>query len=63
MGKGLFVVLAQENKSGVRSQVKGLFPKAEKVEIHQEIPLKRKENVQKQRIPSSNALRPVDTLS
>jgi hypothetical protein len=30
---------AQEDEAGVRGQVKGFFPKAMEVEVHQKIPL------------------------
>ena len=40
MGKSLFVVLAQEDKPGVRSKVKRLFPKPMKIEVHDKIPSK-----------------------
>jgi hypothetical protein len=37
--KGFFVVLAQEDKTGVRSQVERFFSEAMKVKVHQKIPL------------------------
>jgi hypothetical protein len=36
--KGLFMVPAQEDKAGVWSQVKRLFPKTMKIEVHLTIP-------------------------
>jgi len=39
MCKGFLMRFAQEDKAGVRSQVKRLFTKAMEVEVHQEIPL------------------------
>ena len=39
MGKGFLMRFAQEDEAGVRGQVKGFFPKAMEVEVHQKIPL------------------------
>ena len=39
MCKGFLMRFAQEDKAGVRGQVKGLFPKAMEVKVHQNIPL------------------------
>jgi hypothetical protein len=39
MCKGFLMRFAQEDKAGVRGQVKRLFTKAMEVEVHQEIPL------------------------
>jgi hypothetical protein len=39
MCKGFLMRFAQEDKAGVRGQVKRLFTKAMEVEVHQKIPL------------------------